>query len=223
MKFNIIGQGITNPAWDGSGTTLKQYDSVTMPQTPTGSMILAYWNVASQNNDGSLSWTTGASGPQFLDAPAMPLIPSTLVQNFQGNNLTVTNLSGNAETPIRIAAFAPGIPKQTPRPLTVGGPPVQLSTLQAAQGKAPPNWAQLTFQNNSSNQCIMAVIGGPLNTSGNNVQFFAVNYDGPAPPGYTKVTAGNTLSLSMQWQTLIYVANLSPSTSSSVAVSLINL
>lgn len=223
MKFNIIGQSITNPAWDGSGATLQQYDSVTMPQTPTGSMILAYWNVASQNNDGTLSWTTGASAPQFLDAPALPLIPSTLVQNFQGNNLTVTNLSGNTGTPIRIAAFAPGIPKQTPRPLTVGGPPVQLSTLQAAQGKAPPNWAQLTFRNNSSNQCIMALIGGPLDNSGNNVQFFALNYQGPAPPGYTKVTAGNTLNLNIQWQTLIYVANLSSSTSSSVAVSLINL
>ena len=223
MTFNIIGQSITNPNWNGSGTRLNWHDSVTMPQTPNGSMILAYWNLATQNNDGTLSLTSGGA-PQFLDAPAMPLMPTTLVQNYQTNSLTLTNLSANKDTPIQVAAFGPGIPGQTPRKLTVGSAPLQLSFLQTAQGNAPPNYAQLIFTNNTNNLCIMAVIGGRNQSSGNNAYLFALNYPGPPnPPGYTSVTSGNTLTYQFYWTTSVYVANMSSSVSSSVAVSMISL
>jgi hypothetical protein len=53
---------------------------------------------------------------------------------------------------------------------------------------------------------------------------FALNYQGPpSPPGYAKVTSGNSMTYQFSWNTSVFVANMSPATSSSVAVSLIAL
>jgi hypothetical protein len=223
MKFSVIGQNVTNPAWNGNGTTLNWHDSVAMPQTPNGSMVLAYWNLATLNNDGTLSLTSSGP-PVFLDVPAAPLMPSTLVQNFKSNSLTLTNLSVNKATPIMVAGFGPGIPGVKPQKLTVGGATLQLSTLQTAQGNAPPNYAQLVFTNNTNNLGIIAVIGGPNDSTGNNVYLFALNYMGPPnPAGYTQATASNTLTYQFYWSTTVFVANMSPSNSSSIAISLISI
>jgi hypothetical protein len=217
MKFHIIGQNVTNPAWNGSGTTLNYHDSVQMPQTSNGYMVLGYWNLAKQNNDGQLVAASGGSQPQFLDAPALAIVPSILVQNWGGNALTLTNTSANSATPIRVEAFGPGIPGVSVQPLVVNAAPIQLRTLQAAQGNAPPNLAQLVLTNSSNNLSIIALIGG------GSAYVFALNCAGSPPPGYTKVTSGNSLTYPFTWNTSVFVANMSPATSSSVAVSLISL
>jgi hypothetical protein len=223
MKFRILGQNVTNAAWNGNGQTLNYHDSVTMPQTPNGSMVLGYWNVSKQNNDGELTLVS-AGPPQPLDVPAGALMPSILVQNWNANTLTLTNTSANSATPIRIEAFGAGIPGVNVQTLSVNAPALQLSTLQAAQGKAPANYAQIVLSNNNNNLSIITLIGGPPDGNGNNAYVFALNYQGPpSPPGYTKVTSGNSLTYQFSWNTSVFVANMSPANSSSVAVSLISL
>ncbi len=223
MKFRILGQNVTNPAWTGSGQTLNYHDSVIMPQTSNGSMVLGYWNLSKQNNGGELTLVS-AGAPQPLDVPAGALMPSILVQNWNGNSLTLTNTSGNTATPIRVEAFGPGIPGVIVQSLSVNANPIQLSTLQAAQGQAPPNYAQLVLSNNNNNLSIIALIGGLPDSSGNNAYVFALNYQGPpSPRGYTKVTPGNSLTYQFSWNTSVFVANMSPATASSVAVSLVSL
>jgi hypothetical protein len=223
MRFRILGQNVTNAAWNGSGQTLNYHASVMMPQTPNGSMVLGYWNVSKGNNDGELTLVS-AGPPQPLDAPAGALMPSILVQNWYANSLTLTNTSANSATQIRVEAFGSGIPGVNVQPLTVNAPPLQLSTLQVAQGKAPSNYAQIVLSNNNNNLSIIALIGGPTDMTGNNAYVFALNYQGPpSPPGYTKVTPGNSLTYQFAWNTSVFVANMSPATSSSVAVSLISL
>src|SRR5271156_6308511 len=69
MKFRILGQNVANAAWNGSGQTLNYHDSVIMPQTPNGSMVLGYWNLSKQNNDGELTLVSSLP-PQPLDVPA---------------------------------------------------------------------------------------------------------------------------------------------------------
>jgi hypothetical protein len=216
MKFHIIGQNVTNPTWNGSGTTLNYHDSVVMPQTSNGYMVLGYWNLAKQNNDGQLMLVSGGP-PVALDVPALALMPSILLQNWGGNALTLTNTSAVTATPIRVEAFGPGIPGVSVQPLVVNAPPIQLRTLQAAQGNAPPNYAQLVLTNNSNDLSIIALIGG------GSAYVFALNYAGSPPPGYTKVVSGNSLTYPFTWNTSVFIANMSPGTSSSVAVSLISL
>jgi hypothetical protein len=223
MKFRILGQNVTDPAWNGALKTLNYHDSVMMPQTPNGSMVLGYWNTSAQNNDGQLTLVSGGP-PQPLDAPAGALMPSILVQNWNANSLTLTNTSANSWTPIKVEAFGQGIPGVRVQSLVVNAPPMQLSTLQAAQGKAPPNYAQLVLSSNSNNLSIITLIGGPPDSNGNNAYVFALNYQGPPlPPGYTKATSGNSITYQFNWNTTVFVANMSPATSASVAVSLISL
>ena len=103
-----------NNNWDGSPTTLSQFDQVTMPVTPAGSVIFAWWNRATTHNDGQLALTAGGNPPQMLDAPAFARRFSTMVADWAGNSLTVTNISIAPATPIWIAMFWRDLPGVTP-------------------------------------------------------------------------------------------------------------
>jgi hypothetical protein len=222
-KFSIIGAQISTPNWTGSPITLAWHDSAAMPQTPNGSTVLAWLNTATQNNDGSLIATSGGP-PQSLDAPAGATVPSVLVQNWGANALTLTNVSGNQATPIWVEMYGPGIPGVTPVTLTAGSAPISLASAGTATGKSPPNYAQLVMQSNTNNLSIVALIGGPNDPSGNNAYVFALNYQGPAnPAGFTKTTSGNTMTFQFYWNTTFFIANMSPSTSAAVNVSLLSL
>lgn len=225
QKFSILGAQVVTPNWTGAPTTLNWHDSVSMPQTPTGSTVLAWQNTATGNNDGQLSVTTGASDPQFLDAPALATMPSVQVQNWNGNNLNITNISGNNATPIWVEMFGPGIPgAPAPATLAPGAAPVSLAPGGTAAGKSPPNWAQLVMQANSGNLTIIALVGGPMNASKTNAQVFALNCSsGNVLPGYTKVTATNSITFQFQWTSGFFIANMSPSNAAAAQVSLISL
>lgn len=223
-KFAILGAKVVTPNWNGTPTTLAWHDSVSMPQTPNGSTVLAWLNKASLNNDGTLALTSGATQPQFLDAPQGSTIPSILVQNFGANNLNITNLSAAKDTPIWLEMFGPGIPgAPAPTPLSAGAAPVKLAPGSTGSGKSPPNYAQLVLQSNTSNLTIVSLIGGPNSAGGTNGYVFALNYPGAAPDGYTKVTATNTITYQFYWTTSFFIANMSPSNSAPVEVSLISL
>ncbi|QAY75871.1 hypothetical protein [Sphingosinicella sp. BN140058] len=214
--------------WDGSPTTIQPLsDTLLMPQTPNGSTVFAYQNKATQNNDGSLSLTSGGGQPQILDVPALLQQPTILVSNWQANNLTVNNISQNTATPIWVEAFGPGLPGQTPITVTNGTPfklSPQPSATSVATGVTAPRNMLLRMQSNTGDLAIIAVIGGP-STGGSNAYVFALNSSTPGEgQGYTKAVSGNSYDFQFNWSTsVIYIANMSPSTSAAVTLNLIGL
>jgi hypothetical protein len=228
----IIDRNSVNAAWTGAPTTLLPNNNVNLPQTPNGSAIFAYFNQSKMTNQGTLSLTSGGSQPQFLPVPALANQPSILINNWQANNLSVTNISPASNTPIVIQAYGPGIPGVTPLPLPPDGTSVQLGPGNTAQGMALPRWMQLAFQANTGNLTIYAVVGGPPDSTGNNAFLIAVNAQSDTGPGtgfqppanYYSTTTGNNATYQLNWgSSTIFIANLSPCTSSAAVVSLRSL
>jgi hypothetical protein len=203
----LPGAAISNDDWDGSPLTLAQYEHANMPQTANGSMVVAWRNVATENNDGTLVMSSGST-PQSFDAPALALAPTIWVQNWGANNLRITNTSQNTATPIWIEAYGPGIPGRDPIHLVAAEPsPVKIG--DSLQGIAAGS-TQLILQSRSNELGLFAVIWGPL-VAGNNAYVFAVNYPGPPnPPGYTSTTPTNTCNYPFYWNGYVYVAFFGP-------------
>jgi len=229
-RFRIIDRNTVLATWDGQPTTLLPTQNVNMPQTTNGSMILAYRNASTENNQGTLSLTSGASAPVMLQAFALTLQPSLETNNWKGNNLSVTNISANANTPIWIQAVGPGLPGQTPVNLPNNGTQVALAPGQTAQGQALPQYMNLVLGNSSSQLTIMALIGGPPDASGNNAFVIAINSTAgntgpgtgvPAPAGYYATTSGNQYFFQFNWSAAtLFLANMSASNASAGTVSL---
>jgi hypothetical protein len=223
-KFEILGVNVPNPNWTGAPTELAVDDSVGMPQTPYGTMMVAYENKSTLNNEGSLAVTSGGGDPLFLDSPFGIAWPKILTNNWQANNLTITNVSANDKTPIWVEAAGPAL---SPKPGELKiDTAVKLDSYKAVQGVSKPNFMQLKFTSNTSNLSVIAVIGGPA-TGGSNGYVYALNWSGPLPgpgDGYTKVTGGNSLTMQFNWPSaVVWVCNLSPSTAAPVTVLLRSL
>jgi hypothetical protein len=227
-RFQVIDRLSVNTNWNGSPVVLNPGDNVNMPITPNGSMLLAWFNQSNQNNTGSLSLTSGGSEPTFETVPPLALQPSVLVNDWLGNNLSVTNISNpGSQTPIWVAAFGPGIPGQTPQNLPSNGTPVQLSTLATAQGTALPRYMQIVLTSNSGSLAVFVIIGGPATNAGNNAYVIAVNSSqnsGPGtnvtpPVGYYATTTANNYIMSFNWgSSSVFVAGMSPLTSLGASV-----
>lgn len=222
VPFAIVGLNTVTDAWDGSPLVLQVNQSVTMQQTPNGSVVFAYLNQSTQNNSGDLILTSGGSAPMPLTAPALTNQPSILTQNWKSNNLTVTNVSANSNTPIRIQAVGPGMPGTTPLNLPTGTP-LPLDPGATAQTNALPQYMQLNFQNTNGQLAIFVLIGGPPDSSGNNAYVISVNASSntgppssqPAPPGYYATTTNNSYVYTFNWgSSTVFVANMSGLTSS---------
>jgi len=231
MHYEIIDRNLAADPWTGAPTVLQPSSGVNMPQTTIGSMVLAWVNQSKMNNAGTLAWTSGGSAPSFLPAPALQAQPFILVQNWRGNNLSVTNVSP-ANTPLWAAAYGPGIPGSAPQPLKSDGTPVQLSTLAAAQGPTQPRWMQLNLANSSGNLAILVIIGGPVDSAGNNAYVISLNDAAntgpgtgtPPPNGYYATTTGNSYSYQLNWGgAQVFVAAMSPATGLNATVSLTSL
>ena len=229
---DLVPAGTVNAAWNGQPQTLAVRGSVTMPQTPNGSLIVGYFSQSQQNNAGKLALTSGGSDPTFVPVPALARMISILTANWRANNLNITNVSTNAATPILVQAYGPGIPGMQPGTLTIGTP-VQLAMRQAVQGTTTPNWMQLEFSSSTSNLEVVAVVGGPQDQSGNNAYVIALNASGgdtgppplpPPPAGFYATAGGNKYALPFNWgAATVYAVNLSPQTASPVTALLQSL
>ena len=222
----------TNLAWTGTPTVLQTGDNASMPQTTNGTMIVAMTNQSTQNNDGTITLTSGGSAPQTINVPALVNQPTIDVQNFQANNLSLTNTSANSATPINIQAVGPGIPGITPLALPIGTA-TTLAYGTVAQGTASPQFMNLVLQANGATLAIFGIIGGPVNPAGSNGYVIAVNAPAntgpptstPATGGYYATTIGNTYTFQFNWgASNVFVANLSPQqTSVPVTAKLVQL
>lgn len=229
---DTIAEGTVNAAWNGTPQTLAVNGSVAMPQTPNGSLIVGYFNQSQQNNAGRLAVTSGGGSPMILPVPALARMISVLTKNWMANNLTLTNISVNAATPIFVQAFGPGIPGMQPGQLAVNSP-VQLAMRQTVQGITTPNAMQLQFSSSTSNLQVVGVVGGPPDSSGNNAYVIALNAPTgdtgpptptPAPAGFYATAAGNFYDLPFNWgAAAVYVVNMSPQTAAPVTVLLQSL
>jgi hypothetical protein len=216
--------------WNGQPITLQQGGSTVMPQTPNGSLVLAYQNQSTTNDQGQLELTSGGSPPEFLPAVALLPVPQILVNHWQGNDLVVTNVSPQP-TPIWIEAAGPGLPGQTPASLPIGTPTV-LAPAQAAQGVTQPQWMQLMLTTATAQPTTVAIVGGPLDSTGNNAYAIGLNFTTnsgpgtgtPTAQGYYATTTGNSYPFLFNWGgATIYVANMSASTAAAVQLNLIAL
>jgi len=221
--------GKETTSWNGAPITLQVSDSAMIPSTPTGTMLLAWYNTSKQNNPGQLSIGSGARTPISYPAPALVAQPSTLMNNWKGDNLSVVNSSmPGSSTPIWISAFGPGISKGS-RVLPADGSIVVLSALQTAQGNCMATRMLLNMNCDSGCLAVMAVIGGPVDADGNNGYVIILNASeetGPAPlppppPGIYATTINNDYAMSFNWgSSAIFVASMSPDTTLNVSVSL---
>jgi hypothetical protein len=202
--------------------------NVVLPQTPNGTTVFAATNQATINNQGQLSLTSGGGAPQFLDVPAFANQPTILIYNWKANNLSVTNVSANNNTPILVQAVGPGMPGITPLSLQIGTG-LSMAAGQCAQGNASPQWMQLLIQSTAATLGILALIGGPPDGSGNNGYVIAVNAaantgpnTGVTPPvGYYATTTSNSYAFQFNWgSSLVFVANMSPSTAQALTVTM---
>jgi hypothetical protein len=231
MRDFIVGDTV-NTVWNGMPKILAGRDSVSMPQTPNGSLIVGYFNQSQLNNAGRLTFTSGASAPTTVPVPALARMISVLTANWQANNLTLTNNSLIASTPIFVQAFGPGVPGMQPGQLAINTP-VQLAMRQAVQGLTTPNWMQLEFSSSTSNLEVVAVVGGPQDQSGNNAYVIALNAPSgdtgpppgnPPPAGFYATSGGNKYTMQFNWgAAIVYVVNLSPQTATPVTALLQSL
>jgi hypothetical protein len=229
VPYAIIGRFTVDPSWNGAPLLLSTNQNAVMPQTPNGTMILAYWNLSTQNNAGTIAITSGGGEPSFRPAPALLNQPYVWMNNWQTNDLSVTNVSANDDTPIQIQAIGPGVPGTTPLPLPLGPTGQQLGYGKTAMGTALPQAMQLVIRSMDSTASTVGIIGGPQDGSGNNGYVIAVNYPndsgpgtGTAPPaGYYATTTSNSYTLSFRWGSAqIFVANLSSLNAAPVQISL---
>lgn len=227
LEFEVHGQNAQNDSWDGSPTTLAQNENVSMPQTAAGSMILAATNKASENNHGTLTYSSGGGVPTSLPLQANANQPSIVTQNWGANNLSLTNTSAATETPILVQAVGPGIPGIQPGTIPIGGDGATLEYGGVAQANAFPQYMQLVIRSNAATLGILGIIGGPLDSTGNNAYVIAVNHPEntgpgtgkPPPEGYYATTTSNSYTYQFNWgSSLVFVANLSPETANDLTV-----
>ncbi|MGH8065698.1 MAG: hypothetical protein ACRERE_10800 [Candidatus Entotheonellia bacterium] len=225
VPYAIIDRFTVAENWDGAPLILQVNQNANMPETPNGSMVFEYENLATQNNQGEVAVTSGGGAPAFKYAYACVNQPSIWTNNWRANNLSVTNISLNANTPVQIQAVGPGMPGTNPLPLPIGTP-LPLAPGQTAQTNALPQWMQVVFQC-TRQLAIFVLIGGPPDSSGNNGYVVAVNASsdtGPGtgntpPPGYFATTTTNSLAYTFNWgSSLVFVANTSGQTSTGAQV-----
>jgi hypothetical protein len=225
--YAVLEVNSVNGNWDGSPTTLKPNDNVLLPQTTNGSMVLLAQNTSTVNNNGTLTYTSGGSVP--VSIPLYPLLnqPNVVVNNWFGNNLSLTNTSlPSSATPIWVAAVGPGLPGVTPATLPMDGTLITLADGKTAAGNAIPAYMQLILQSTAGTLGIAVVIGGPSDATGNNAYVIAINAaanTGPGgatpPPGYYATTTANTYTMQFNWgSSLVFVANESPLTAAVLSV-----
>ena len=215
--------------WNGDPTTLTMNESVNMPQTNDGSMVLGYQNMSTGNDDGTLVIASGGAQPEKVTVQAGQNQLSIKTHNWEGNNLQLTNQSVVDTVTIRVQAIGPGHGTTTPKTLPMDGTAIELSPRDVAQGNALPQWMTLRMKANTSQQTIFVLIGGPGSSYGLNAYTFGLNMpqsSGPQPgavaDGYYQETTANSIDFQFNWGSdRVWIANFSGDTASAASVAVL--
>ncbi len=215
MGFNIIDQNLAD--WNGSPTTLKEKEGVKMPQTPVGDIFVTFFNKADKNDEGRIALTSGGSDPLIIPVEPLMNAPQIMIQNFEGNNLNLTNISVTP-VPIEVEAWGPGFTRADPLPDDGKWYPLPVYTSRST--KSLPQFQMLSMRALGQYTVFGVFIGSTPSV-------YCVNApdDAKVPvKDYTKVTRNNSYSLTNNWLgKTLWVVNLSPSTATGGEVSLTDL
>lgn len=211
---------LNSQPWNGSPGTLGIYDQVNVPATPNGSAIFSATNQSAQNTPGVITLMSGGGAPLFINVPAFTLQPTVVVQNWNGNSLSVVNVSAPAEAPILVQLTGPGLPGVTQVPFTLQNSVSLQAGQTALTGGQDERMMNLVLTTPAPGLTIVGAIGGPADATGNNAFVFALNAEentggdtGVAPPsGYTATTTSDSYTYAFWGGSQMYIANLSPST-----------
>lgn len=223
--YAVLEAPSVDEQWTGASLTLQNETAATITATPNASTIFAYQNVSPFDNDGSMLLTSG-SVTVPLASPGGNQQSLVYISNWRTKSLKVTNTSPGTGTPIIIQLVGPGLPGCKPVNLPLSTQ-VALTPGGCAKGVAAPRWMQLAFENDSGNQSIVALIGGPQDASGNNAYLFGINFSsntGPGtgnqpPDGYYATSASTNITFQFNWGAYsVFCANFSGSTAGDTTV-----
>jgi hypothetical protein len=232
LTFALLTTSSLGATWDGAPAVLQPNHTLSMPQTPDGTSILTYENLAQRNNLGRLSVTSGGSAPQFYTVPPLMHQPSYLIENWHASNLGLANVSLAQDTPIRVQDVGPGMPGTEPSTIPTDGTWLTLAPGKTAATVAVPRYMQLTFRNTSGDLTEIVLMGGPADSAGNNayaIELSAQTVSGPpsstpATPPYYATTTADTYTYRFFWNaSTVFVANLSADNAAPLGISLIAL
>jgi hypothetical protein len=229
-------------AWTGTTQTILSTDpALTMSPTSTGSMFLLLQDMSKQNNPGQVTITSGGLYTS-VPLPAGSGYPYAILNNYQGNNLNVSNSSAPSSdsTPIQVMAAGLGIGSVTVTGTAPSPTSQAINPYQALQGTAGPTYNTLQINCVGTN-AIVAIIGGPTWGSAPNVingYLLMLNSSSTGgaqsgtpvtvpptltPDGYYAKWGGNTFSFVFNWAPgsyPIWIANLSSTGAAAVNVTM---
>jgi hypothetical protein len=187
-KEEVEGAEAAPPPWVGAPTVITAvgttpYQVSTYP-TDTGVMFVCAINQTTGNNPGTIQWLSGgSSGTLACSAGAQE--PTALLQNFNGSQLSLTNVSGTSpdSTPIQVMLAGTGRTSMTKA--TFGSAFTQYQFCTTTVPAQPKVTIRLTC---TSGNAVIGLIGGPGNppNSGNNGYLISLN----SPQGNTGVPSG---------------------------------
>lgn len=196
------------PDWDGTPIELRPGETVNLPFTPHGDLLVTIFNPDLVAGKGAFSWSTGGFPPQEIDVPASTLSPAVVLHNWKGNNLKVANTSTGRRPQLCVNAWSPG--RNNPQTLPASGAMVPSSPNSALQSDDLNGWYSLTL-GSTQDYCAFAVFHGA------NAQIACVNFvDSLTLPPHDTCTRTNRIRLETTFTgEPLYIVNISPTTAKS--------
>ena len=186
--------------WDGSGRRLSAGETLHMPKTPDGPLVVAYRIAPKLNQMATLTLTTPGKPPKIVMIQPGADLPGIVTRDWAGQELFVTNISHADGIEIWVTAMGviPGkdfedLPENETRVFGSG---------QSAQIPTQVGFQQVLVDAQSPEQTLFAlIVGASANEDSKALVFAAYAEDntGPGtekepPPGYYATTTASNFS-----------------------------
>ncbi len=212
--MSIIPVTMSDSNWSGENVQFGPNESLTLSPTTNGKMVIALFNLSEKNNFGQVSLTCGGRKPQIIDVEALQNAPKLLIDDFDGNGITLTNISQQAT--IFAAAYGPGLPSINPGILPDDGQSYSLALYNARSTISKTSYQRLVFEADSQYTIFVLFTGSEVVT-------LCVNAPDTVT-GYDISTSSNSYPKTENWLgETIYVVNLSPLSTQQGTISLTTL
>ena len=200
--------------WNGSPTDVMPGQTIHLKQSIAGDMVLAALNLDTLGSEGLLSISSGGREPEEWRIPAAVNIPSFQINNWDGDNVTVANISPTRSSSVKTACFSFG--RGSPITLKANGIPVPLKTFMCTQATPDSGWFRISLFSHTSFGVFVVFIGSKASV-------FCINVSDSTqlPTRCHNWSSGNRIALKRSFSgENIYIVNLSPLVSDSAWVTL---